>query len=278
MADKTLINGIATNEISFLDRGLQYGDGLFETIAIEEGMLLCWNEHLIRLEQGCERLNIPFPEITRLKDEAYSLVNSVESGILKIIITRGQGGRGYASPDDVEPCRILSLYPWPEYPAENSSDGINIRICDYRYAKNPVLAGMKHLNRLEQILARAEWTDNSIAEGLVLDQEGDVIEGTMSNLFYMSNNTLCTPDLSGCGVDGIIRNKIIDLASDLNIDVATKKTSLDLLNSAEEVFMSNSIIGVWPVKTISETLFSVGKNTQQIRKALQERNYISSLC
>jgi 4-amino-4-deoxychorismate lyase len=278
MAQHTLINGLATDEISFFDRGLQYGDGLFETIAVEDSSLLCWGEHLDRLEQGCKRLNISCPDSTILKDEAISLINSNTRGVIKIIITRGQGGRGYVLPDLDKPSRIISLYPWPEYPCENYSAGIKVRLCDYRYSRNSTLAGIKHLNRLEQVLARAEWTDDSIAEGIVMDQEENVVEGTMSNLFYLANNILTTPDLSTCGVDGIIRNKIIELATKLNIDVEIKKISIESLMKADEIFVCNSIIGVWPVNTIGEKIFSVGKDTQQITQALQEKNYISLPC
>lgn len=276
MANKTLINGVATDEISILDRGLQYGDGLFETIAVENGSLLCWDEHLIRLEQGCKRLNISFPEKTLLKEEASSLINAIDHGVIKIIITRGQGGRGYALPEKTNSTRIISLYPWPEHPKQKYSNGINVRVCDYRYAKNTSLAGIKHLNRLEQILARSEWTDDAYAEGIVLDQEDNVIEGTMSNVFCVTNNILYTPNLTECGVEGIVRNTIIALASELNINLEIKKLSLEAIKNADEVFVCNSIIGVWPVKAIDEKSFLVGEKTQQIKKALQERDCISS--
>jgi len=271
-----LINGQQCNEININDRGLQYGDGLFETIAVQNGLSLCWDEHLQRLEQGCKQLKISFPDKNLLKDEARSLSNNIGHGVLKIIITRGQGGRGYALPDNAEPNRIISLYPWPEYPEENATQGINVRVCDYRYSHNSVLAGIKHLNRLEQVLARSEWTDSSIAEGLVLDQEANVIEGTMSNVFCLIDNVLCTPDLSQCGVEGIIRNKTIELASNLNIDVEVKKISLQMLENAEEVFVCNSIIAVWPVKMINDKSFSVGEKTRQLKQALQEHHCISS--
>ena len=211
-------------------------------------------------------------------NETSLLIASRASGICKIIITRGQGDRGYAVPDKGKSTRIISLHPWPEYPDENSVTGINTRLCDYRYARNPVLAGMKHLNRLEQIIARSEWQDASIAEGIVLDQNNNVIEGTMSNLFYFIDDTLCTPDLSDCGVEGIIRKKIIGLASDLNIDICIKKTSFELLTDADEIFICNSIIGVWPVKMIDKLSFSVGERTREIKQALEERNFITRLC
>ncbi len=276
MANKTLINGKTANEISFLDRGLHYGDGLFETIAVQNQTLLCWDEHLNRLEQGCTRLNIPFTNKTLLKDEASSLIRSIERGVIKIIITRGQGGRGYALPTNPEPTSIVSLYPWPEYPEENSIQGINVRICNYRYAQNSALAGIKHLNRLEQVIARSEWTDSSITEGIVLNQEGNVIEGTMSNIFCIIDNVLCTPDLTECGVEGIIRNKIIELASDLDINLKVKKIPLQTLYDAEEIFLCNSVIGIWPIKMLEEKSFSIGKKTELIKHTLQKHHCIST--
>lgn len=273
----SLINGQQCNEISINDRGLQYGDGVFETIAVQDSSLLCWDEHINRLEAGCQRLKIPFSNKSLLKNEARSLIDPDEQGVLKIIITRGQGGRGYALPDNPSPNRIISLYPFPDYPEENASQGINVRMCDYRYSKNPDLAGIKHLNRLEQILARSEWNDTSIAEGIVLDIDDNVIEGTMSNLFCFIDNVLYTPDLTECGVAGVIRNQIIKLASGLNINLEIKKISQQTLKEADEVFLCNSVIGVWPVKMIDGELLPVGEKTKQIQQSLQENHYIPSL-
>ncbi|MBL1140926.1 MAG: aminodeoxychorismate lyase [Proteobacteria bacterium] len=278
MALQTLINGQPANEISFLDRGLQYGDGVFETITVQDGTPLCWDEHINRLQTGCQRLSIPFSNKRLLKEEISSLIDSIEPGVIKIIITRGQGGRGYALPDNSEPHRIISLYPFPKYPEENTKQGINARVCNYRYAKNPVLAGIKHLNRLEQVVARSEWSDSTIAEGIVLDQEDNVIEGTMSNVFCVIDNILCTPDLSNCGVEGVIRNKIIELSPNLNIDVEIKKIARQTLVDTDEVFFCNSVIGVWPAKMIDEKPFSVGEKTRHIQQFLQENHFIASLC
>ncbi len=278
MALKSLINGKTSDEISVYDRALQYGDGLFETIAAEDGKLLCWKEHIDRLQLGCNRLNIPMPDQTVLVDEASRLIKSIARGVIKIIISRGRGGRGYALPEHPEPNRIMSVYAWPDYPAENSTSGVNVRICDYRYAKNPTLAGIKHLNRLEQIVARSEWSDTSIADGLMMDIDENVIEGTMSNIFYFIDGTLYTTDLFASGITGIIRQKIIELASDLSIDVAIQVTPLELLMNAHEAFMCNSIIGIWPIKRIAEKPVPVGKQTNRIKQALQKQHFISTLC
>ncbi|MGB1800779.1 MAG: aminodeoxychorismate lyase [Gammaproteobacteria bacterium] len=279
MADNTLINGKATTEISCLDRGLQYGDGVFETIAVDNGKLLCWDEHIERLNSGCERLNIPLQNSETLKNEALSLINPLirfdEKGVIKIIITRGQGGRGYAIPEHAEPSRIISLYPFPNYPEDNSN-GVAVRICNYRYAHNETLSGIKHMNRLEQVMARSEWNNTDIAEGIVLDKESNVIEGTMSNIFCVINNILLTPKLNLCGVEGVIRNKILKLASTLDINTEIKTVSLDELKNAGEIFICNSVIGLWPVIKLEQQTFSVGKLTKQIKQALLETNSIPS--
>jgi len=278
MAIKNLINGKFADELAAHDRGLHYGDGLFETITVENMQLLCWDEHLKRLERGCIKLNIAVPDKNLLKNEVSALINTERQGVIKIIISRGQGGRSYKILENIAPTRIISLYPWPNHYDENSTSGVKTRICKYRYAKNPFLAGIKHLNRLEQILARSEWNDNSIAEGIVMDSENYIIEGTMSNIFCIIGKTLYTPDLSACGIEGIVRGKIIELASNLKFNVEIKKISLGFLMNAEEIFMCNSIIGVWPVNIIDETKFSKHKKTQNIIKTLQEYNSIPKLC
>ena len=278
MAIKNLINGKFVDELAAHDRGLHYGDGLFETITVENMQLLCWDEHLKRLERGCIKLNIAVPDKNLLKNEVSALINTESQGVIKIIISRGQGGRGYKILENIAPTRIISLYPWSYQYDQNSSSGVKTRICKYRYAKNPLLAGIKHLNRLEQILARSEWNDNSIAEGIVMDSENYIIEGTMSNIFCIIGKTLYTPDLSACGIEGIVRGKIIELASNLKFDVEIKKIPLEFLMNAEEIFMCNSIIGVWPVNVIDETKFSKHKKTKNIIKTLQEYNSIPMLC
>ena len=278
MAIKNLINGKFVDELAAHDRGLHYGDGLFETITVENMQLLCWDEHLKRLERGCVKLNIAVPDKNLLKNEVSALINTESQGVIKIIISRGQGGRGYKILENIAPTRIISLYPWSYQYDQNSSSGVKTRICKYRYAKNPLLAGIKHLNRLEQILARSEWNDNSIAEGIVMDSENYIIEGTMSNIFCIIGKTLYTPDLSACGIEGIVRGKIIELASNLKFNVEIKKIPLGFLMNAEEIFMCNSIIGVWPVNIIDETKFSKHKKTQNIIKTLQEYNSIPKLC
>ena len=178
---RMLINGQDSGTLSAQDRGLLYGDGLFETLAIRKGVPLRWERHLQRLMLGCERLGIPCPDVTALTLESLALCKGHDRALLKLIVTRGVGGRGYRAPAQPQATRILTCHPWPDYPADAARDGVRVRLCRTRLAQQPALAGIKHLNRLEQVLARAEWNDEEIAEGLLFDREDHVIEATMSN-------------------------------------------------------------------------------------------------
>ncbi len=258
----TLINGISTACIDVHDRGLHYGDGVFETFAVCNGMPALWDLHMQRLLLGCQRLNFPAFDLALLHSEALSLCRGVTQGVLKIIITRGVGGRGYRPPPSAvptalaHPCaaagatRMLALYPWPEYPAAFWSEGVAVRVCATRLGCNPALAGIKHLNRLEQVIARSEWEDVRVPEGLMLDTQGNVIEGTMTNLFVVRNGQLLTPDVSQCGVAGVMRHWILTCARAAGIPWAITALTLDTVVSADEVFLCNSVIGIWPVRDI----------------------------
>lgn len=180
-----LVNGEQHDTIAIMDRGFQYGDGLFETIEVRANQPIFLEQHLKRLNADSKRLYLPQIDVDLLHSEIHQLCQNVGNAVLKIIITRGSGGRGYRQPDVIQPTRILSLYPFPDYPKSYYFDGIVARICKTRLGLNPDLAGIKHLNRLEQVMARAEWNDAAIQEGIMLDFNGRVIEGTMTNLFYV---------------------------------------------------------------------------------------------
>lgn len=260
----SLINGQPSEEIHIGDRGLAYGDGLFETIEISQGRLVYWQRHLDRLTDGCNKLSIPAPDGGQLFEEANRLLGPKCDGVLKIIITRGSGGRGYSFPDPVTPARIITIHPKPNYPSTYSSHGISMKICSSRLAVNPQIAGIKHLNRLEQVMGRAELNSAQEQEGLMLDYEGHPVEGIMSNIFWVTSGVLFTPDLTLCGVSGIIRATVIELAEKNEIPCRIGRFTMDNLLSANEVFMTNSLIGIWPVRNLDSQQFTVGKMTQKI--------------
>ncbi len=263
-----LINGVIKEYINVSDRGFQYGDGLFETIEARDGRAVFLERHLERLSTGCVRLHIPFPGAELLRFELKQLCDSSDRAILKIIVTRGSGGRGYRQPEVIEPSRVLSLHPYPDYPETYQQLGVVARFCTSRLGLNPALAGIKHLNRLEQVMARSEWTDPTIQEGLMLDISGHVIEGTMTNLFYIKNNSLYTATLANSGVAGIMRGIIMALAAEQSVPVIEHLYTQDELLAADELFVCNSIIGIWPIKQIGTTHFSVGPITRNIQSWL----------
>ena len=261
-----LVNGAPQNHIDVTDRGLQYGDGLFETITVRHGKAVFLTQHIARLTAGCQRLHIPYANLNLLHTEIRQLCQHVEQAVLKIIITRGSGGRGYRQPDDIQPTRVLSLHPLPIYPDSYATQGITARFCDTRLGLNPTLAGMKHLNRLEQVLARAEWNDDTIQEGILLDINNWVIEGTMSNLFYCKNDQLYTATLTQSGIAGIIRALIIshETVNEQSYNQA------DLL-AADELFVCNSVIGIWPIKQLANHAFAVGNKTRHLQHWLTQQ-------
>ncbi len=265
-----LLNGEKSDSLSLQDRGLQYGDGLFETIAVRNQQLEFWQLHMQRLLDGCQRLRIPLPDPEQLLAEACVLLDGRTDAVLKVVITRGQGGRGYRAPTESnsKPSQILAVYELPDYPAENQANGIVVRYCDTRLGTSPTLAGIKHLNRLEQVLARCEWQDEAIFEGLMLAAHGRVTEGTMSNLFFVKEGILCSPDLSNAGVVGIMREMIFEFAHKQKIPVEIAHFSKADLSAADEVFISNSLIGAWPVRQLEQQQFSIGAVTQQIISAV----------
>jgi 4-amino-4-deoxychorismate lyase len=269
-----LVNGEAQDHLPVTDRGFQYGDGLFETIEVQSGRAIFLDQHLGRLLKGCIRLQIPEPSIDLIRSEAQSLLafDSIPPGncVLKIIITRGSGGRGYRQPDSLKPSRIVSLHPAPDYPSSYQIQGINARFCQTRLGLNPLLAGIKHLNRLEQVMARAEWDSTDIQEGIMRDINGHIIEGTMSNVFFVKGGRLHTPILSHSGIAGIIRSAIIKLAHQHHLSIFEHLFDSAVLLSADEVFVSNSIIGIWPVKQLETTTFRIGPVTQQLQQWLDQ--------
>ena len=274
---QVLVNGQVSEHLSLLDRSIHYGDGVFETIAVCEGAPLCWEQHLERMAKGCHTLGIPAPSQPVLEKEAAQLIRNQNPGVLKIIISRGQGGRGYQSPEELSPVRIIGLYDWPNYPAENSRDGIRAGLCETRLGHNPLLAGIKHLNRLEQVLARSEAGAEGFPEMLMLDISGSVIEGTMSNVFLVSANRLLTPDLGSCGIAGIVRGLILEQAPDLALSAEIKPITLEEVGNADELFFCNSIMGIWPVKQLLGKAYPVGNITGMIKNRLMENRQIVAL-
>jgi 4-amino-4-deoxychorismate lyase len=246
------------------DRGLAYGDGLFETMAAADGVIAHLALHLDRLAAGCDRLAIPCPSRSAIESDIARLVPTKGRAVVKLIVTRGSGARGYAPPVESKSTRIVSVSPWPSYPDRLYRDGIRVRVCSLRLGTNPALAGLKHLCRLEYVLALAELRDVDVQQGLLLDARDLVVGGTSSNVFIVRAERLLTPVLTRCGVEGVMRRIVIAAAHGLGLHVEECELTLPEVLAADEVLMTNAVFGIWPVTTLDSHRFGVGPITQRL--------------
>jgi 4-amino-4-deoxychorismate lyase len=266
----TLVNGEPVAVASVFDRGLNYGDGVFETILCYNSKLTLWSLHLERLYLGLARLNIVL-ERSVIEGDKDKLLAQVladgldQNGLLKIIVTRGAGGRGYA-PSASTPTVILIWFARPLQATQSAEYGVNASLCTTRLSRNPQLAGIKHLNRLEQVLAAQELQAASVDEGLLLDTENNVIEAISKNIFLIKNNTLYTPLLTYSGVKGVMREHIINtIAPALNIALIEQDIPASQLTEFDEAFVCNSVQGLWPLKSIGDNKLAVGVTSKLIQ-------------
>jgi 4-amino-4-deoxychorismate lyase len=237
---RSRVDGRASAVVDVADRGLAYGDGLFETILFVDGTAVLWPRHLARLRAGCARLRLVPPDEAALAADCAAVVADLPRAVVRITVTRGTGPRGYAPPVPAGATRIVAAAAEPVVPRDWYREGIRVRFCETRLALQPQLAGLKHLNRLEQVLARAEWDDSAIAEGIVFDTEGRVIGATAANVFIVRDGLVATPRLHRCGVAGVMRAELIERLG--GVDERDVEAG-DLLD-ADEVFVSNAVRGV----------------------------------
>lgn len=272
------VNGIIDAQVSPLDRGFTYGDGVFETCKLHNAKIPLWDLHKDRLLNSCAKLSIPVAlDVIESQLESLITILAVEdsrNAVVKITVTRGQSGRGYRFLDAIEPTIVIGIFSVLTYPPTNFSEGVSVRLCKQRLSCNSSLAGLKHLNRLEQVLARSEWQDDSIAEGILLDTQNNLIEAVFSNIFLISNGQLQTPDLSEAGVAGVMRRFIIEtIAPKVGLKVEIKKLSLDELLNADAVFLCNSLYGIWPVQRMLAAqahIFEPNAITHKLQNTLRE--------
>lgn len=265
-----LINGLGPNDlgnsIAVTDRGLHYGDGLFETMLLRTGRVRWLDEHWRRLQAGCTRLSIPCPPLDLVRQEIDELGTAAD-GVIKLIVTRGAGGRGYAPPPAVAATRILALYPLPE----PRSFEVSARWCNVRLGRNPQLAGIKHLNRLEQVLAQLEVTAAGVDEGLMLDAAGELVSAVAGNVFVVRAGRLLTPDLRHCGVKGVMRAQVLRIAAELGIAVRETALQPQELSTADEVFLTNAVRGLRPLVALDAQRWQVGAVTLQLHTELMRQ-------
>ncbi len=284
-----MINGVKADYLNINDRAIHYGDGLFETILCSNNKLFYWKQHYQRLQLSSKKLKISCPDEQLLLNDINTLIaeniNSAnDSYVIKIIVSRGTGERGYKISKAMKTSRFVLLSAIePEYSSLLSGRLLTgeLYLCEQQVSINENLAGLKHLNRLENVLARNEWgskkqsrnkqgaaLDNKIVDGLMLNANQHVIEGTMSNLFAVKSNQLYTPDLTLSGVKGIMRDEIINIANKLDIAVSIVNMSIDKLFVMDELFISNSLIGMKSVNKLKDSQYKKTDVTKSIFKTL----------
>jgi 4-amino-4-deoxychorismate lyase len=267
----TFVNGEPTTVLSIFDRGLSYGDGVFETIYFNNGKASLWSLHLDRLCNGLAKLDIKIESsiIVGYKNQLLTQVVAEgfeAQGLLKIIVTRGIGGRGYAPVVSGAPTVILAWFAKPKLSLLNAENGVNASLCDTRLSRNNQLAGIKHLNRLEQVLAAQELQAGNSEEGLLFDTENNLIETVSKNIFLIKKDILYTPKLTHSGVRGVMREYIINtIAPSLNITLVEQDISACELTDFDQAFVCNSVQGLWPLKSIGNKKLVIGSIIRSIQ-------------
>lgn len=265
------VNGVEDGRVHPADRGLAYGDGLFETLRIEQGRAVLADEHFQRLAASAEALGLRIePEVIRERFAAF-LASCPASCVAKIIVTRGVGSRGYLPDPAATPTVIYSAHALPDIPAAHAEQGVVATVCSLRLAEQPALAGHKHLNRLEQVLLRRELDALGADEALVLDAEGWVVEGVFSNVFLVRGSELCTPRIEVAGVRGVLRAAVLHAAACDGHKVLQGQYTPDDFRNADEVFFCNSVNGLWPVRTLDGREWTPGPVTRRWQAFWQER-------
>lgn len=270
----TTINGVEADLLAVADRGAAYGHGLFETMLFSAGVVPLWQRHSSRLVADARVLGLSISQIS-LDDNLAKFIDllvrqSQSSGIIKLTVTAGTGGRGYASPAILAPRVICQFSPLPDRLEQPRREGVVLTQCQYPLPANPVLAGIKHLNRLDQVLARSEWADE-YADGLMYSQEGMLIETTCANIFIKTaSDGWITPKLDRAGVRGVMRGLLLDkLFTRTGLTVSEGEISPQLLATASELFICSSIRGLLPVTEINDLgHWAIGADTKMLQSAL----------
>lgn len=264
-----LVNGGFNNAISALDRGLTYGDGVFRTLKAVGAMPVHWPLHYQKLVEDCSAIGLVCPSADVLMGDLNQLLTPDESPcVIKIIITRGEGGRGYKPSSVVLPTRIVTKSDLPHYPGSYFEEGVDLQVCETRLSQQKKLAGVKHLNRLENVLASMEWAAPAFAEGIMLDKNGHVIECTAANIFARFDDTLVTPRLDQCGVAGVTRMQVLARTEAFELKSKIDHISLEQLLSADEVILTNSLYGALQARSITNKKWGKQTLANTIRKAI----------
>ncbi len=264
---RILVGDRMLDRIDPADRGLAYGDGVFETLRVHAARAVWWDAHWARLARGAARLGIPLPDESMVCRQIDELIAGHHDSVLKIVLTRGTGGRGYGPPDNPQPMLVLSLVGAP---VPVPRQGIVVTWCETRLAVQPALAGIKHCNRLEQVLARAEWDRGPAAvqhvhEGLMHDTEGHVVCATAANLFVLRDGHWFTPPVDRCGIEGVCREWLL-----VQADAQQRLLSFDDVETADAIFLCNSVRGILPVAALGVRRWSSSARIVQLQRKLAD--------
>lgn len=242
-----LLNGSPVAVVSPFDRGLAFGDGVFRTLRLEAGEPVWWSDHHAKLVADCRQLGMDCPRRKEWEQDIAWIAARQADAVLKLMVTRGPGPRGYQVPERPYSTRIVLASSLPDLPDPVRECGAQVRICDLRLGHQPRLAGAKHLNRLENVLARMEWDDPTIDEGILLDGMERVVSGVMSNLFIRLDGAWLTPSLGQCGVAGVARARLMPRLGAREADFG-----LDSLLRADAILLCNSLIRLRWVARLGE--------------------------
>ena len=247
------INGRQDLNLSVADRAFNYGDGLFTTAKISQGKIELLAEHLQRLQQGCSKLLIEGVNFTWLNEHLIDTAKDFPLAVLKVVISAGSGGRGYSREGIEHPNVIVTVHPFPSHYHHLQMAGLNLGVANTMLGINPQLAGLKHLNRLEQVLIRKELDGREEDDLLVLNIHQHIVETSSANIFYQINNKWFTPELKISGVNGLIRQRILQQRP----DVVLSKDNVSALADVTAMFICNCVFGITPVRCFNHTELSM---------------------
>lgn len=245
MSILTVVDGRPSETVSARDRGFCFGDSVFRTLRCEAGRVWYWRRHYEKLAADCAALGLACPSEAQLLAD-LALIAPADAA-LRITVSRGVAARGYASDPAAPSVRVVSASALPSYPAHWFEKGVTVRHCDWRWSRQPGLAGLKHGNRLDQVMARREWDDPGVFDGLMRNIDDELVSGVMTNLWIRQGDRLLTPPLDGEGVAGVTRALLRESAERLGWEVRTQPLRREALAAADEVILCNSLAGVVPV-------------------------------
>ncbi|MBQ1783325.1 MAG: aminodeoxychorismate lyase [Gammaproteobacteria bacterium] len=264
-----LVNGQPLDQIGISDRGFNYGDGLFTTLVCRAGVPLLWSSHVERLTSGCQRLAITAPDLTLIRAEVEQLAAG-DDCIIKVVISRGYGGRGYAIAGVGAPNRVLSRHPLPAHRQQWRQQGIVTVLLPQPLGSQPLLAGLKSLNRLEQVLLRQAAVSAGADEGICVDDAGMLVEATAANLWWRANGIWHTPSLERCGVSGVMRQLLLDTFAARGQAVRQLCVAATALDEADELMLTNTTFGLVPVRRYQQREFTGWPAISHLQQELAE--------